>query len=209
MRPFKPIEVFARIMIAWLAASLIGIYFGQAILSLFEPFIKSIILLVQADFSPTLDIVNQNGSSVMRLLPLTIRPYQLTPDMRLREGFTLDAVTTAVDHAILPLVILAMILIAWPFRHGIREISLRIAFGVLGAIIVMGVTTPLFLAARVQMNTMIFALQVGGNPKKPFLIDWMIFTESGGRWLIPIAIAILCIGLSKSLASVSTVQNGR
>jgi hypothetical protein len=72
-------------------------------------------------------------------------------------------------------------------------------FGLPGAIIVMAVTTPLFLAARVQMNTMQFALQMGGKPAKPFLIDWMIFTESGGRWLIPIVVGIVCISLCSSI----------
>lgn len=195
----KPAAACARILGAWLIASLIATTCGEQLLMALEPFFKSIILLVQKDFSPTLEIVNQHGFAVLRLLPLTVRPYQLTPDMHLREGFILEGVTTSVDHAILPLVILSMLLFAWPFRYGFKEMCLRFVFGLVGAIVVMGVTTPLFLAARVQMNTMIFAAQLGGNPQKPLLIDWMIFTESGGRWLIPIVVGILCVRLSKGI----------
>jgi len=201
MKPVKPIELTLRILLAWLAAALVGICFGQAILTALEPLFRAIILFVQKDFSPVLDIVTQHGAPVLRLSPLTVRPYQLTSSLHLRAGFMLDSVSTSVDHAILPLVILLMGLFVWPVHNGIREIGLRIVSGLAGAVLVSGVTTPLFLVARVQMNTMMYAMRVGANPAHPVLIDWMIFTESGGRWLIPIVVAVICIALSHALSA--------
>jgi hypothetical protein len=58
---------------------------------------------------------------------------------------------------------------------------------------------PAQLLGKLEISFQDVAL-TGKNPRPvPWFVDWMVFCEMGGRWLLAIAAAWLCIQLQRGL----------
>ena len=77
--------------------------------------------------------------------------------------------------------------------------------------VVFCLTTPLYLAGRVEMLIM-QAAAAREMPAAPFhssLVLWAVFTEMGGRWLLPIVLAVISIRLGRQLSEYSAAEQRR
>jgi hypothetical protein len=54
-------------------------------------------------------------------------------------------------------------------------------------------TTPPLLAGKFDLMLADYAARAGLKYEIPGVVYWMIFCESGGRWLLPLLAATLCI----------------
>jgi len=101
-------------------------------------------------------------------------------------------------HVLVPLVIEGAILLVWPVRRWAQRYML-IGFGMLTAVLVVLAILPAQLLSLIEMSFQNFAL-TGQNPRpEPWFLTWMVFCEMGGRWLLGIVAAWLCIQLQRSL----------
>jgi hypothetical protein len=129
----------------------------------------------------------------IELLANVVRPIRLSAEKFIPPGSLLSSGTHVV-HTMVPIVILFSVLIAWPVRR-IRQRVILLVLGLPTLLLVLGLTTPQLLAARVEMKIIEYKLQEGIISPEPFLIQWMIFLETGGRWLLPLVGAVACVSL--------------
>ena len=188
-----------RLLIAWLALSVVGIVFAKQLLIPFLPFFATIIDRISADFSSVVNISHYKSSDHMVLIANVTRPIRLGANTFFPPGSALTAGSDVV-HSVVPMVILYTVLFSWPvtqFRE--RAISLLLGFPML--FVVLGLTTPQLLAGRIAIQVYEQTVKAGGVPQEPFVIKWMIFAESGGSWLLALAGALVCIMLTKRLST--------
>jgi hypothetical protein len=103
-------------------------------------------------------------------------------------------------HVLVPAVLLLGLLGAWP-AWSIKEFTVRLSLGALAAVGVLGAVVPLTLAGKFSL----WLVDTTARSPTPFQGDWLIhlliFSEMGGRWLIPIVVGIACIGIARFVTS--------
>jgi hypothetical protein len=156
------------------------------------PFFTTIIDKISPDYSPVLNIAMHEQAYSIDLLANITRPIRLSGEKFLPPGTLLTA-GSHVIHTMVPMVILFTVLIAWPVKR-IKERVIVLLLGLPMVYIVLGLTTPQLLAGRIAIKIFEYKAREGIVPPEPFIIQWMIFVESGGRWLLPLAGAISCVG---------------
>jgi len=92
----------------------------------------------------------------------------------------------------------------WPFA-GRREALLRVLLAAVALPVVLALTTPVLLVGRVQMWLVELAVQHRAGFHEPSVVTFMIFMESGGRWLVPLVLAVASTALSYRLCGRSQV----
>ena len=126
-----------------------------------------------------------------------LRPVYLNDNQFIPPGTELKA-SAHLLHALVPLIIEAAILLVWPVQRQSQR-CLLIALGLLTAILVIMATVPALLLGKLEISFQDVAL-TGKNPRQiPWFVDWMVFCEMGGRWLLAIAASWLCIQLQRRL----------
>lgn len=183
----------ARILLAWSLLSLAGMLWGRYAIELLIPFLTAATEALGTSYTPILEYRSLAGGDQLFMTAYVTQEVYINGALTLNPGATL-AVGIDALHVLVPPVILFTALLAWPVGSR-RERMLLMVFGVPAAFIVSGLTVPFLLAGKIEMMLMDYAAHAGENRGTPWLVYWMIFGESGGRWLIPLIAAALC-GLS-------------
>jgi hypothetical protein len=186
-----------RLLVAWLALSLLGIIAGRQLITLLLPFFSEIINAMSSDYSHVLDIVQANGETMIEITATIIHPIKATHSLMISPGKTLIA-SIHVVHVLVPVVILLTLIAAWPVDRPRTRLQLLLLSVPMGFII-LSFTTPSLLAGYIERQIGSLILSVGGTPEEPFLFDWIVFQEMGGRWLLPIVGAVFCVALSNGI----------
>jgi hypothetical protein len=192
-------EAGLRLLAAWALLSALGYFFGAELLAPLLPLFAFVAHVVQSDFVPALDVAGSGADATLRMAALVVRTIPLSADLAIAPATRVDYTTTHVFHALVPAVLLLSALFAWPVADR-REAWLRAALGLPALLASLLLTTPLFLAGRFQMAIVDAAVRAGSQPQPGWLVDWVLFTEGGGRWLIPLAAALACIATARRLA---------
>jgi len=193
-----------RLVAVWLVLSLLFVSTGTQVLRLLAPLLLWVVDIVQSDFVGTLDVVEVNGEWMIQLKPLTLHPIPLHGGWRLRGGVELGSIGTHVVHTLVPVVLLLTPLLAWPAIR-LTEVFLRLALGLPALVATLALTAPILLVGHVQMSIVRAAVSAGAPFHEPFLITFVLFMEGGGRWLLPLALAIGCIALALRLTAGSVM----
>ena len=192
-----------RLLVGWMLLSAIGLVYSRELVSFFLPYFSFIIHEVQSDFLPTLDIIGTGTGAELRMSAQAIRDIPLNSDKYIPALSRIDYTKADLSHVLVPAVLFLSGMVSWPVRN-FRELVYRIAFGTCAMLIVMSLTTPLFLAGKFEMW-----LSDNGAPSvSNWLVDWLIFTEVGGRWLLPIVAATASVSFSRFLTQGRTIVAG-
>jgi hypothetical protein len=185
-----------RLALAWLVLSASTLAMSHSIVTLVLPLLEVAVNVLQADFNAALKLTRETGSWAIQMQPLTVRPIPMTNEIQLREFVSLQKYITHVDHTLVPVVLLLTGVAAWPFRQS-REMAVRLLLAVPALIVVAVMGAPVLLIGQVQITLVELALRAGAKFSEPWMVTLMVFMESGGRWLLPIAAAIACITISR------------
>jgi hypothetical protein len=187
-----------RLVAVWTVLCALAIGFGRQALAPALPLFDRVIDVVQDDFAGTVEIAQSEGAWVLRVRPLLVRPVRLSAELAMPAGTRLRWFVTHVDHTLVPPLLFLMALLAWPAGRW-RELAARLVVAVPVLLLVLGLTAPILLVGQVQMVVADLAVLAGGPRREPLLVTSMVFMESGGRWLLPLAGGILCIALGRRL----------
>lgn len=187
-----------RALFAWVVVCSVLLAVRLPLMSMLLAYFDFIIRLLQPDFSPSLRLANEGGSWMIQLFPFLVRPVDLTGQLALRPFIALQPISVHVDHALVPLVLLLTAAASWPVA-GRLEALLRMLFTAAALPIVLALTTPVLLAGRAQMSVVELALTQGASFQEPVLVTLLIFMESGGRWLLPLALAVAGVVLAQRI----------
>ncbi|MEM7304900.1 MAG: hypothetical protein AAF372_05190, partial [Pseudomonadota bacterium] len=90
-------------------------------------------------------------------------------------------------------------LLAMPVKNT-RERVILILLGIPSILIILGLIVPPLLAGHMASAFLQAAeARAGYMLDAPFVMQWVLFAETGGRWLFPIIAAFLCKMLSRRL----------
>jgi hypothetical protein len=136
---------------------------------------------------------------MVHLSATTLRSLEISKSLVIPEGLRLTTAGSLV-HALVPLVILWSLIIAWPATVVREKVSLLL-LSLPATLITVALTTPFLLAGRMEIMFSEMAFQRGEQREEPFALTWLLFTEGGGRWLLPIVMAACCILLARWMFS--------
>jgi hypothetical protein len=181
-----------RALLVWVVVSLAMLAAQRSLMALLLPYFDLVIRLLQSDLSPTLRLTEEGGSWLIQMTPFLLRPVGLTDQLALRPFIALEPISVHVDHALVPLVLLITAVASWPFASRI-EALVRVLLAAPAVPALLALTTPVLLTGLAQMSIVELALKHGANFHEPGLVTLLIFMESGGRWLLPLALAVACV----------------
>jgi len=187
-----------RMLAICAVVSVVTVLAQRELMACLLPCFNVIIRLLQSDFVASPRAVEMHNEWMIQMTPFLLRAVSLSDQLALRRFVELPPFFVGVNHALVPLVLLITAVASWPFASS-REAAVRALLTLLGLPLVVALTTPLLLVARVQMWIVELALQHGAGSREPALVSAAIFMESGGRWLLPLTVAIACVAVSKRL----------
>ena len=173
-----------------------GYFFGAQILLACLPLFGLVIGAIQSDFAPSLDVVGSRATAELRMSVILLRDVPLDQTRYLETASHIDYTTMDVFHVLVPLVLLLAVLAAWPIRSP-KDLLVRALCGALALPAVLGLTTALTLAGRFKMWLVEATASSPFPVQENWLVQWVLFNELGGRWLIPIAVGIACVARSQ------------
>ncbi|OAI19267.1 hypothetical protein A1507_07670 [Methylomonas koyamae] len=187
-------------LLAWLALSGLVLFFGEGLITGLFPLLKAIMISMAPDLSPGLNVVKSAQSQLdysIELSAWVLRPIYLNSSHFIPPSNVLTS-SAHLLHGFVPLVIEGSMLLIWPVQ-GWRQRLLLIGLGLLTAVLVVMATLPALLLGKLEISFQDIA-ESGSNPRAaPWFVDWMVFCEMGGRWLLAIATAWLCIALQRAI----------
>jgi hypothetical protein len=186
--------------LAWLVLSGLAGYFGEWLVKGLFPLLKAVMMTMTPELAPSMKLVKLAQSELeysVELSAWVLRPIYLNAGQYIPPGTDLKS-SAHLLHVLVPLVIEGTILLVWPVQNWSQRFLL-IALGLLTAVLVVTATLPAHLLGKLEIYFQDVAL-TGQNPRPvPWFVDWMVFCEMGGRWLLGIAAAWLCIQLKRGL----------
>lgn len=186
-------------LLAWLVLSGLVWYFGEWLGQGLFPLLKAVIMTMSSEMSPSLKLMKPAGQLdyTLELSAWVLRPVYLNAGQFIPPGTELKS-STHLLHTLVPLVIELTILLVWPVQRRSQR-CLLLGLGLLTAVLVIMAILPAQLLGKLEISFQDVAL-TGNNPRSvPWFVDWMVFCEMGGRWLLAIAAAWLCIQLQRGL----------
>jgi hypothetical protein len=184
-------------LLAWLLLSGLAWYSGAGLVQGLLPLVKVVIMTMTSDISPGLKLVPSTPDSSIELSAWLLKPVYINASQFIPPGTELKS-STHLLHSLVPLVIEGSILLVWPVTRWSQRWVL-IAFGLLTATLVILATLPALLLGQLEISFQDAAV-TGKNPRMvPWYVDWMVFCELGGRWLLAIAAAWVSIQIQRGL----------
>lgn len=196
--PRRLLNLSVRLLVVWSVLCALAIGFGRQAAALALPLFDRVIDGVQGEFTASAEIAQDQGAWVLRIQPLLVRPVSLNAGLAMPGGTRLRWFVTHVDHTLVPPLLFLMVLLAWPAGRW-RELALRLVVAAPLLLLIVALTAPILLVGQVQMVVADLAGLAGDARREPPLVTLMVFMESGGRWLLPLAGGVLCIAVGRWL----------
>jgi hypothetical protein len=178
-------------LLAWLALSGLAWYGGAGLGQALLPLVEEVIMSMTSEVSPSLKLVPSTSDYSIELSAWVLTPIYINASQYIPPGTELKS-STHLLHNLVPLVIEGSILLVWPVQRRSQRLLL-IGLGLLTATLVIMATLPALLLGQMEISFQ-DAAETGKNPRPvSWFVDWMVSCELGGRWLLAIAAAWLCI----------------
>lgn len=183
-----------RTVLAWCALSATGYLLVRPLLTAFIPMMQVMIDTMQSDYMAHLSIVDVQGNARLLMSCTAARPL-LFPNGHMIALFgTVDCAYIDAVHALVPIIIFLVAVVGWPIGNSVER-RRRILASLLMLPLVVALTTPIALVGLEKMarNPDRFG---GADGQLTSLMQPFVLMEMGGRWLLPLVAALVCIRLA-------------
>lgn len=188
-------ELAARAVLAWLVLSALGWLFGGALLEVLLPALALTVNTLADGYSAALSMDDTGQGKTIHMVGLVTQPIRVSDALTVDPGARLTAGAHLI-HALVPVVLLYIPLLAWPVVRPVDRVWL-LAAGAPLAFAVLLMTVPFLLVSHIETMLAGYAVRDGAERLTPWYVYWSMFNESGGRWMIPVALAGVCISLRR------------
>ncbi len=155
-----------------------------------------------------IEIVREGAQDQLLLDALVAHPIRLDAQRAIPTGQPVPSRANVI-HALVPLVIFLCVIWAVPVRD-VRERLWQLALALPVVLGVLALTTPFQLVGLIEMAIQQQAQQLGIERAPPFALLWMAALESGGRWVLPIAAALLNVMfVARCMPAQTLARSGR
>ncbi len=201
----KPIvQLVLKLIIVWLLVSICLFNFGEWIIQALLPYLRFCVNLLGHHYTAELSINNSVTGKIISLVATATEDiYRLKiPIAPKGTAFTGQATLL---HALVPMVILFTILFSWVTTRS-RFVA-QVIVGVPMALLIFTLTTPMLLLSHIEQVFHAAAQNYAGKELPiPVIMDWVVFMEMGGVWLLPIIGAFLCIKISAIAVRIGVIH---
>lgn len=185
-----PLKVAGKLLLVWIVISALGYFYGQKVIDSSLPLMKSFAQNITDDFYVNFFWEKENSRMLMidanfGVPKISIQALGINPGASVSAG-------TNVEHILVPLILLFLIAICWPVSKW-KHRGYLLLLSVPAATVTLLLTTPFLLVGKVETLLQEQASTMKVVREKPLYLDWMLFTEAGGRWLLPISLGLLCV----------------
>ncbi len=191
MSDSKPLlKVGIKLVLVWVALSALGYFYGQKVIDASLPLMKNFAQNITDDFYVNLFWEKDNPRMLMidanfGVPKISIQALGINPGASVSAG-------TNVEHILVPLILLLLVVLCWPVEK-LKHRILLLALSLPGAVITLLLTTPFLLVGKVESLLQEQASTMRVVREEPLYLSWMLFTEAGGRWLLPISLGLLSV----------------
>lgn len=184
------LKLVGKLFATWALLSALGALYGQQLVNHSLPLMQGFAQNITDDFYVNLGWQKENSRMLMINANFGI-PKTSIRALGINPGATVSAGTN-VEHILVPLVLLFTVVICWPVTRW-KHRGVLLLLSLPAALLSLVLTTPYLLVGKVEGLLQDQAQQVGVIRDKPLYLDWMLFTEVGGRWLLPICLGLICV----------------
>lgn len=190
------LKLAPRILFIWIIVSVFFLLTGELLIQALIPYFTWVLNQLSDQYVSTLQIATQDGSKMIQAIT-TITQEIYIENIPVSPPGVQFKVASNLVHALVPLVILYCILLSWP-NIELRERLVLCLIGVPVSIIIITLVVPPLLGGHIEA-TLLTAAESMAQRKlpTPLIMQWVIFIESGGRWLFPILGAAFCKMVTK------------
>lgn len=175
-----------------LAAAHLG---GRDLARALLPLLHAGLEVVASDFSvQRLEMVDERANASIGALAVLERSIFLGGQAIVPDGSQAMVVGTTVGTVLQPLLVLAVLVLAWPATA--KELALRVALAAALGVLVLLLDTPFSLAAWLW-DAQIKLYEPG---RSSWLVGWNVFLNGGGRLALGLIAAALAIASAQVLA---------
>jgi hypothetical protein len=190
--------ISVRVLLVWTVLSVLAFMYREALGYFMLPFVKFGLLELTQDFSPGLKLQAKEGDYLIALSAWVLRPMPLFAGLTVNPGAEMTA-GTHLTHTLVPPVITLTLVMAWPCFSLLQRV-IACGLGLLVSLILVTATVPLLLLGDLEMMFQNLAADAGQVKPVSYYLDLMIFLEGGGRWLLAVVSALICMPVSAYLA---------
>ncbi len=188
----------ARLAGAWVLLSIAGMATGAPVFRAVLPWLEPICSALLPGFAPSLRVAARAPDTLIVLSLHALEAIRLGAHVVVQPYERLEASMTLL-HNLVPPVLLFAALAALPARGWRGRLAL-FALGLPAAALVIALTTPFHLAGLVETSFQEAAAALGTPRPVPWTLRWMLFLEGGGRWLLPLVVALGCAAVARWVA---------
>lgn len=189
-----------KVLVGWSVLSALAFVFREPLGTFLLPFIEFGLRALNHDFSPALALVEKENDHLISLSAWVMHPITVVAGQVVHPGAEMTA-GTHLTHTLVPAIITLSLLLAWPSESLLNRLLL-LMLGLGMSILVVAVTAPIVLLGHLEILFQDMAANTRRTRPVPFALDAMIFLESGGRWLIAVASALLCVPAAAILGEI-------
>ena len=184
-----------KMLLAWLLVSALTIIAGQYLLAPLLPLLKAILQFMAPEMLPRLSLEAAAGGGILQLEVWVMAAIRLTVGVVIPKGVILKS-STHIVHVLLPVSLLIALLLVWPL-HTLRDRLILLGLGMAAAVLILLATIPALLLGVLEMQFQEAAQNARPDYQPPWFMDWMIFCEMGGSFLLAAIAGYLCIRYSR------------
>lgn len=183
-------ELVVRVLLTWAAVGAAGFVGGHAAIDLLLPALTVVSENASPDYGAALRW-DQREPSMLLLRASFLEPTPTISALGVTAGSVIET-GSHLEHILVPPVVLLAMVLAWPVAGWHRRLAL---FGAAlpAAALAVALTTPFLLAGKVEILLQERAGTLGISLPEPLTLQWMLFAEGGGRWLLPLLLGLLCV----------------
>lgn len=186
-----------RLCVGWLVCSALGYVLCAPLLAACAPLVTYAVRALAPELRSTVVYVDDGAGPQLLLDARSVRPIVLDSELVIPAGQELPARANGV-HVLVPLILLVSALGALPVRSA-RERSALLLAALPGGLVLLLATAPFQLLGLIELALQEFALDHGVARGTPWHLQWMLFLEGGGRWVLPLALAALLYALLEAV----------
>ena len=184
------LKISLRAFLAWSLLSIAGFIFVRPIMAVWSPMMESVIDSMQSDYTADLSIVDVRGAPTITMSCTATRELRLPSGRVVPFMGSYQCAATDAVHALVPIVIFLVTVVSWPIGRRAEAIGRLLSSLVLLPCIV-AATTPMLLLGLV--NAVLNPASFSAGSQLTVLLQPFVFMEMGGRWLLPLVAALLCV----------------
>ncbi|MEQ8661275.1 MAG: hypothetical protein RLW62_10690 [Gammaproteobacteria bacterium] len=199
-------RLLLRGLLAWAFAIGLGVLAGRAVSDALLPAFALVTEGLSSEYAP-LYAWSEEQPDMLVLRADLLTPAAVTRASGVRNG---QAVTTGsnLTHMLVPPVIVIALIACWPLS-GWRQHAVAAALAAPLAALAVLLTTPFLLAGKVEALLRAYAASAGVARDQSLVYQWMLMSEGGARWALPLLLALVAVTVAARSAPPAPLNDSR